>query len=185
MIVTLSFILLAFLAMAGAVGVLFFRRTLHCAYSFLLCCVALVGLCFLLNLAFLALVQLFTTLMIAGLLAVGTPGSQHNPASLLRPKLRWLPVALILLAIIIWAIIGGRIGEPILQSTPIWAIHGERVAAFGQEMINNRLVLLELVGLFLLASIVSITHLTRQSQKVSSSDELDRFPQQRPLEKTE
>lgn len=178
MIITLSFILLAVSAAAGAAGILFLRRTIHCAYAYLACCTALVGLCLLLDLIFLALFQLFTALLVAALLAAGTPDRSLEPTLPRYQHRRWLPMVLVLIAISIWAILQGKIGEPILQSIPMWAIRGEGIAAFGQEIVNNHLVLLGLVGLLLLASVVSLTHLTRQSRKTSGSDELDRLPQQ-------
>jgi NADH-quinone oxidoreductase subunit J len=174
MIVSILFYVFAALAVVGAIGLLVLQRAVHCGYCFLLCCVALVGLCLLLNLGFLALVQLLITLAVTGLLATGTSIRHSKQPAGRRRMLIWLLVAVLLMSIIAWAIVQGRIGEPIHQSVPMWAVYGERVAAFGQELLDNHLVLLELVGLFLLASAVSITHLIRQSRKTASSDEFGR-----------
>jgi NADH-quinone oxidoreductase subunit J len=174
MMVTLAFVLLALLSIVGAAGLLFLRKVTHCAGAFLLCCVALAGLYLLLNLSFLALVQLWVVFLMASLIVMGATMISRQSTRSERQVLGFLPVALLLSVTAFWAITQGELGEPVLQSTPMWAVRGEHIAAFGQELLDNHLVPVGLVGLFLLTSIVSISHVIRSGGHVSSVDELDR-----------
>ena len=167
MIVTVLFVLLALLAVAGAGGALFLRRPLHGALSCTLCTAALAGLYLLLGSPFLAAVQLAAVFM-AGVLRVGA-ALVFGPR-LPERRLRWpLLAGAALLGIAAWgiaaaAVTAGRIGAPILRSVPMWAVQEEHVRAFGRELLANHWVVWDLLGVLLLTGIVAAAYLARQGR---------------------
>jgi len=162
MTILLLFAFLSTLAVLGAGGVLFLRRTMHCAFSFLLCGVALAGLYLLLSNPFLAAVQLVGVFLTGAVLVSGVLA--FDPDVHGRHALWFWPAGAVFVGVTIWGIARGRIGVPILRSVPMWAVQEGHVAAFGRELLTRYLVAFELLGLLLLVSIVGVTYLARQSR---------------------
>jgi NADH:ubiquinone oxidoreductase subunit 6 (subunit J) len=180
MIVLGLFILLAVVALAGAAGVLICRQATHCVFAFLLCCLALGGLYLLLNVQVLAVLQLATSVFLAGTMAaVGIPAAREATHADRRPPLHaraarasirralsWPAWAgLLFLALVAWVLAHATTGEPVFSSPPIWAVPGGQAAALGQELATRYLIVFALLGLLLLAGLASIGYLIQQSQR--------------------
>jgi NADH:ubiquinone oxidoreductase subunit 6 (subunit J) len=56
------------------------------------------------------------------------------------------------------------LGDPALNSLPMWAARGDHISALGQELANRHSLLLTLLGFLILASIVSVAYLRRSRQ---------------------
>lgn len=161
MLFTVTFAILALLALVGAGGLLLYRRILPCLASFFTCAAALAGLYLLLNMQFMALVQLLTGFSLAG--AWLTANLSSFPEERHRPALRYLPPAVLLGAAICWSILRGRVGEPIPISSPVWAARGTYLSALGEQLSGPYVTLFVLVGLLLLAAMVSAAYLGAQN----------------------
>lgn len=159
MIVTLAFVLLALMAVAGAAGLLFMRRIDHCAWAFGITCVALGGLYLLLNNFLAAAMQLVSLFILGSLLAVGWGAGRTTGVS--RAVWWVLPVGLGLVALAGWAVLSGQISGIPSIAVPIWTAREEWVVALGQELLRNYVILIELLGLFLLACLVGIAYVHR------------------------
>ena len=178
MIVTILFVPLVALALAGAAGVLLLKKIIPGICAFLLSITALAGLYFLLDASFLAALQLFFCFLSGSALIWGAkrfdlaaqPTRPESPKTTApaRPNLArllvFVPLALILAAVAGWAIVRGRIGAAVLQSPPLWAVQGEYIPALGQELLANNLVPFELIGLFLLIGLVIVARLSRSAR---------------------
>lgn len=162
MVLTISFAILSFIALVGASGLLVYRRVLPCVFSFLSCAAAIAGLYLSLNLEFMALVQLLTGVALAGAWLAANlafaPDDRHVPAW------RYLPPAVLLGLALCWSIVGGRVGEPILISAPVWAAQATYLPALGQQLSGSYATLFLLVGLLLLTCITSAAYLIGQNE---------------------
>jgi NADH:ubiquinone oxidoreductase subunit 6 (subunit J) len=180
MIVLGLFILLAVVALGGAAGILICRQVTHCVFSFLLCCLALGGLYLLLNMQVLAVLQLATSVFLAGTLAaVGIPAAReatqadhrlplHARAERanIRRALSWPAwIGLLFLSLVAWVLAHATTGEPVFSSPPIWAVPGGQAAALGQELATHYLIVFALLGLLLLAGFASIGYLIQQGKR--------------------
>jgi NADH-quinone oxidoreductase subunit J len=162
-IVAVSFVTLAVLALAGAGGLLVYRRVQHCVRSFLTCAAALAGLFALLNLGYLAAVQVAIHAGLVSLLLLALPLAPNQMAGRRSP---WLLVAAVpFLAVTIWGIIAGTLGEPVLALPPVWAARGNAVSTLGQQFGAGYLVPFALAGLLIVVCVVSAAYMlhTRQS----------------------
>ena len=178
--------LLAALTIAGAGGVLFSRRRLTCVSSWVLCSAALSGFCLLLDLHVLAAAQFTVNLYLAGIiLAAGRPeqsAPSRTVASSRRPgRVLWYVAGGALFVGLAWllaarsqaiagALATGMLGEPMLDSLPMWASRGDHISSLGQELANRHSILLALLGLLLLASIVSVAHTHRLGHRPRERD---------------
>ena len=162
MIIPVAFIALAVLALAGAGGLLFYRRVQHCVLSFLACVAALAGLYALLNLGFLAAMQLAVHAGLVSLLLLELPLAQSRATS---RRSVWLLVATApFLAVTIWGIADGALGEPALALPPVWAARGNVVSSLGRQLGTVYLVPFALVGLLTVVCIVSTAYVLRRRQ---------------------
>lgn len=164
MTVTVLYTVLAAVAIVGAGGLLFLRRPVHCLLAFLLCATALAGLYLLLNMQFLAAVQITVGVGLVGaVLAANLSGELSQQRGQYRP---WYILATIaFMAVVCWGIVTGAIGESTLTSPPVWAVRGGYIPALGQELTTTHIVPFALLGLLLLVCIVSTTYLLRQHQE--------------------
>jgi NADH-quinone oxidoreductase subunit J len=162
--ITLLFTALAVLSIVGTGGLLVCRQVAHCACSFLLSAVALIGLYLLLNLQFIAAVQLVASAGLVSIgIALGLPATREHRQS---NRLLWLSVAALpFIALAYWGITTGTIGEPTLVSPPMWAARGSPVASLGSEFIKRYTIPYALIGLLLLVSIVTATYLLRSREQ--------------------
>jgi NADH-quinone oxidoreductase subunit J len=182
MIISVLFVVLAVLAVASAGGLLFFRRVDRCVLSFLLCATALAGLYLLLNLQFMAAIQLTMGVGLLGsLLVTSLPISREQPGSTPQrvvddtpgsgplDRLRWVVVAAVAFAAAVyWGIARGTIGEPVPTSPPVWAVPGEHIPALGKEITTSYLIPFALLGLLLLACVVSAAYQFRQGKETDA-----------------
>lgn len=168
MIVTVLFVLLSLLAVAGAAGILCCRQVSYCGLSFLLCGTAVAGLHMLLNMQFLAALQLALSVALsstvivicqAALVSVNARESSH-----FRRLLWCAPLGLLFAALGLWGIGSASIGPPATSSAPMWAARGEHVPSLGKELMTRYSALFTLLGLLMLVGIVSAGYLIRQSQ---------------------
>lgn len=153
--------LLALLAVIGAGGLLLWKKPAHHILSFLGYGIALAGLYLLLGLPLVAAIQLIG-IVLSNVLLLAINVSNEPTKADHRSWLWAAPVGLILLGLLSGLIVSGRLGEPVLTSIPMWAARQEPIVAFGQELLTNYLVLLELWGLLLLVGIVAVTYLLRE-----------------------
>jgi NADH-quinone oxidoreductase subunit J len=160
MIVTILFGLLAAIAILGACGVLLCRRVLHCGLSFLLCSAALSGLFLLLDVHFLAATQFAIGVCLTGMM-ISIITSAHNAEAHPGFTLPYAAGGALFLALALWAIVKGQMGEPVLSSLPMWATRGDHISALGRELVGRYSLPFVLFGLLLLVSIVSAVHLHR------------------------
>ena len=135
--------------------------------------IALSGFCLLLDLHFLAAVQLTVNLYLAGIiLTTGKPersATALDITALLRPgRVLGYVAGGVLFVGLAWLLAAtsqtmarGMLGEPTFNSLPMWAARGDHVSALGQELVTRHSVLLILLGLLILASIVSVAHMRR------------------------
>ncbi len=159
MIVTLAFVLLALAALGGAAGLLWARRVDHGVWAFGVICAALGGLYGLLNNPLAVAMQVMSLFVMGGLLAMGWAAAR----SAVLPRALWwtLPVGLGLAALAGWAVLSGQIGGAPAISMPIWVVREDWLAALGQELLNEYVILIELLGLFLLTCLVGIAYVRR------------------------
>jgi len=158
-IITVSFVALAVLALAGAGGLLFYRRVQHCVLSFLACVAALAGLYALLNLGLLAAMQLAVHAGLVSLLFLELPLAQSRATS---RRSVWLLIAVApFLAVTIWGLADGTLGEPALALPPVWAARGNVVSSLGQQLGTGYQVPFALVGLLTIVCIVSTAYVLR------------------------
>ena len=156
MIIPVAFVALAVLALAGAGGLLFYRRVQHCVLSFLACVAAFAGLYALLNLGFLAAMQLAVHAGLVSLLLLELPLAQRQATA--RRSVWLLVTAAPFLAVTIWGIADGDLGEPVLALPPVWAAHRNVVSSLGQQLSTVYLVPFALVGLLTVVCIVSAAY---------------------------
>jgi NADH:ubiquinone oxidoreductase subunit 6 (subunit J) len=162
--ITVLFVALALLAVAGACGLLFARHTAHAAAAFLACAAALAGLYGLLDLRFAAAVQAALGVGLSGaLLVTSLPrGEQSSPV---RRVVRYGAAAVPLLVIILLAMARGRVSESALSLPPVWASRGSYLFALGQQMASSFLAPVLLICLLLAVSVLSIRVLLRSEAK--------------------
>ena len=161
MIVSMLFVLLAVAAIIGAAGVLVCRKSSRCGLSFLLCCLAISGLFSLLDLRFVAIVQLVTGICVAGVfLTLHTP----SRVATLRVSgaLLYTSVGTVLLCLTAWGILSGSLGTPVLHALPMWAVPGEHLGALGRELIERYSVPVVLLAFLLLTGVLAAAYLLRQ-----------------------
>jgi NADH:ubiquinone oxidoreductase subunit 6 (subunit J) len=168
--------LLAAAIICGAGGILFSRRRLTCISYWMLCSTALSGFCLLFDLHFLAISQLTVSLYLAGIiLVISRPQRRapaHNISALLHPgHVLWYVAGGALFVSLVWllatnsqATTQAMLGDPALNSLPMWAARGDHISALGQELANRHSLLLTLLGFLILASIVSVAYLRRSRQ---------------------
>ena len=60
----------------------------------------------------------------------------------------------------------GVLGDPTFTSLPVWAARGDHVSALGQELVTRHSILLTLLGVLILASIVSVAHVRRSRHRL-------------------
>jgi NADH-quinone oxidoreductase subunit J len=168
MMVTVIFVLLSILAVAGAAGILCCRRISYCGLSFLLCGTAVAGLYMLLNMQFLAALQIVLSVALsstvvvicqAALISVNASESSH-----FRRLLWCAPLGLLFIALGLWGIGGASIGVPTTNSAPMWAARGEHVPSLGKELVSRYSALFTLAGLLMLVGIVTAGFCIRQVQ---------------------
>jgi NADH:ubiquinone oxidoreductase subunit 6 (subunit J) len=166
-IVAVLFVVLAAAALAGAGGTLFGRRTTRCLAAFLLCCLALAGLYGLLDMDYIAVVQLLTSICMAGLCLLLAASEQAARPRL--PGVLWIAlIALVFLTLTIYAVLRGTLGEPFLGALPIWAVPGEHLFTLGSELVERYTILLALLALLLLAAILAAAYVFRQASYARS-----------------
>lgn len=160
MAATTAFALLLLLAIAGAGGVLLFRRPGQCCVAFVLCSTALAGIYGFLDLRFAALIELAILAGLFGLVfIVVLPWFGRHTA----PRTWWaslvvLPLTVLITLVLSQSAIQESAAGPLL---PMWAVTGSHLAALGREWFTRHAVLLILTGLLLLASLVSTAYLVR------------------------
>jgi NADH:ubiquinone oxidoreductase subunit 6 (subunit J) len=160
-IVAVLFVVLAAVAVVGAGGILVCRRAARCVASFLLCCSALAGLYGILGMDYIAVIQLVTSLCMAGLFLVFLTSEQAAGARM--PSALWCAViALTFLTLTTYAVLHGTLGEPVLGTLPIWAVPGEHLSTLGSELLERYTILLALLALLLLAGILAAAYVIRQ-----------------------
>ena len=168
MIASVLFVLLSLLAVAGAAGILCCRRVSYCGLSFLLCGTAVAGLHMLLNMRFLAALQLALSVALsstvivicqAALVSVSARESSH-----FRRLLWCAPLGLLFAALGVWGIGSAEMGPAATSSAPMWAAPGEHIPSLGKELLTRYSALFTLLGLLMLTGIVAAGYLTRQSQ---------------------
>jgi NADH-quinone oxidoreductase subunit J len=165
MIVTVTFAALAALALIGAGGLILCRRVAACALSFLLCITSLGGLYLLLDLQFVAAIQLTASVGLTGaVLIIAWPVSQRR--ALVRRTLWYAFAAVPLAALACWCIVRGDIRQPILTSPPVWAARDSYLQALGRELIVGYHIPFLLAGVLLLTGIISVTYLLSQRREV-------------------
>ena len=169
--------LLAIVAISGAGGILFSRRRLTCVSSWVLCSAALSGFCLLLDLHFLAAVQLTVNLYLAAIILAASRSERsipgHDITSPSRPgQVIGYVAAGATLVGLAWLLMtrSGILGEPMLNSLPMWAARGDHISALGQELVNRHSILLALLGLLILASIVSVAYVCRSHHRPRGRD---------------
>jgi NADH:ubiquinone oxidoreductase subunit 6 (subunit J) len=174
--------LLAVMAISGAGGILFCRRRLACVSSWVLCSAALSGFCLLLDLYFLAAAQFTVNLYLAGIiLATGRPERGAPAREITSPshpgRVLWYIAGGAFFVGLAWllatrnqAIAQEMLGEPTLNSLPMWAARGDHVSTLGQELANRHAVLLALLGVLILASIVSVAYVRRSRHHPGGRD---------------
>jgi NADH:ubiquinone oxidoreductase subunit 6 (subunit J) len=161
-IVAVPFVVLAAMAIVGAGGILLCRRAGRCVVSYLLCCSALAGLYGILGMDYIAVIQLVTSLGMAGLFLAFLTSEQAAHARM--PDALWCAViALAFLTLTMYAIFHGSLGEPVLGTLPIWAVPGEHLSTLGSELLERYTILLALLALLLLASILAVAYVIRQT----------------------
>jgi NADH:ubiquinone oxidoreductase subunit 6 (subunit J) len=140
-----------------------FRDLLHGALSFLLCCAALTGLYLLLNLHFVAAIQLtIGTALTALVVLLGS--TMATDGVIPRPRVGYLIGVLPFVVIAFAAIYRGSIGDPVLTLPPTWAARGESIPSLGRMMSDSFTVVFGLVGLMLFTSIVGIAYLFQEDK---------------------
>ena len=166
MIVSALSVVLAALAVAGAGGLLLFRRMDRCVLAFLLCAGALAGLYLRLNLQFIAAIQITVCVGLLGaLLATSLPLGCEQPKGAPHGG-GWSILAAVPFAVAVtWGIASGTIGEPILTSPPVWAVQGGYIPALGRELATSYLIPFALLALLLLVCFVSAVYLLGQGKE--------------------
>ena len=168
MTVAVLFVVLAAVALIGAGGVLVCRRATRCPAFFLLCCSALAGLYGLLDIDYIAVIQLVTGICTAGLFLMFLTSEQA--AHVRMPDALWCAViALVFPTLTIYAILHGTLGDPVLGALPIWAVPGEHLYTLGSELVERYTILLALLALLLLAGILAAAYVFRQASHAGPS----------------
>ena len=182
--ITASFVALALVAAAGAIGVLVHSRTMYAVLSFLLCGLSMGGLFLLLNMPFLAAVHLVVQVCLTGMVLVlgassltepQTQGGQGKdarlsvPARLTRHVAWGMGLGILLLLPMGWVIAHASVAEPVLSSLPMWVTPGGHIAALGDQWLDYYPVALALLGLLLLTGIVSAVCLLRPKKATSQT----------------
>jgi NADH:ubiquinone oxidoreductase subunit 6 (subunit J) len=164
-IVPVLFGFLASVAVLAAGGILLFRRPVHCSISFSVCCAALAGLYGLLSLPLVAAAQFLVGVCLTGLVIMTTTVGFRAGARMRGTH--WTFIAGVpFLVLLVWAIVNGAIGEPVLTSPPIWAMSARHLTVLGQQWVDKHAVALVLVGLLLLTGIISVASLARQAREL-------------------
>lgn len=170
MIVSLSFSVLAILAVVGAGGLLVCRRPVRCVLSFLMCATALAGLFLLLSLQYVATVQVAVNVGLAGLaLGIALSDDQRD---LWFGRSPWLALAALpLLALAAWSIGRGAIGESVLALAPVWAAQGRYITVLGEMLFTSHIVPFSLVVLLSAVGLASMGYVLRQRRGWEREDE--------------
>ena len=163
MIVTLFFVLLATLSLLGALGLVLCRQRLHCLLSFVLFSAAMAGLYLLLNMRFVALIQLtIGTALSAWVLTMDVTLLHHSSDH--RPRIGHLIAVLPFAVLACIAILRGAIESPVLVLPPIWATGKESIPSLGRVLTDSFVIVFGLLGLMLFTSIVAVTYLFQKSE---------------------
>ncbi|MBN1643045.1 MAG: hypothetical protein JXA09_17555 [Anaerolineae bacterium] len=155
MIITLLFLALASLAVAGALGILFAHRIVHAASAFLVCAAAVAGLHGLLDLRYLAAAQAALGVGLGGVLLLASLPGGARPPRLRRIARHGIAVAP-LLAIVLLALARGEVSKPALALPPVWASRGSYLFALGQQMALAYLVPVLLICLLLAVAALGV-----------------------------
>jgi NADH:ubiquinone oxidoreductase subunit 6 (subunit J) len=166
--VSIAFVVLSTAALVGAGGLLFCRRAAHCVLSFLLTASALAGLYALLNLQFIAVIQLAVNVALTALTLIATlplvPDRAHPGRSL------WpLGASALLLVVAYWGIVRGTIQEPLLALPPVWASRGDYIATLGHELTTSYSIFFALSGLLFATCIVGSAYALSQGRRSRST----------------
>jgi NADH:ubiquinone oxidoreductase subunit 6 (subunit J) len=158
-IATVAFVVLALLSLAAALALLISHHLATALASFGLHTTALVAMYALMNLRFLAAVQLAVNAAIAAALWVGTPSDEADRGP--RSRSGWYALAVLPLAVLAcWSVAKGSIGEPAPDQMPVWATRGTYLQAVGEQLLSSYLVPFLLVALLLIVSVVAIGYVT-------------------------
>jgi NADH:ubiquinone oxidoreductase subunit 6 (subunit J) len=169
MAVTIAFALLSFLAVAAALGTLLADRPIDSSLSFVFCMVALGGILGLLGLGFAAVAQLAVAGVLSSLLLLVTWPPQAHRASPLRA--RYLIAVVPLAVLIVWTLSRFTPGDPTAGPAFVGTAAGSHWSVLGRELVGRYGVVLALLGLLLLASLVSVAYTFQRKDPALDSEE--------------
>jgi NADH-quinone oxidoreductase subunit J len=154
---TLPFLILAVLTLAGATATMLLRKLVHCALALSVSFVSLAGLYLDLGAQFVGLVQLLVyvgAVVILIVFAILLTRSDELPVQKLRfslkaPWLAGLVVAAAIFAVLAWAVSSGGITQASLTTAP-----PTTVRQIGDALMQRFVLPFEVVGLLLTAALI-------------------------------
>lgn len=160
---TVPFLILAALTIAGAVATMTLRKLIHCALALAVSLVGLAGLYLDLGAQFVGLVQVLVyvgAVVILIVFAILLTRADELPTHGLGRAVSGVIVSACALAVLAWAVVSGGAAVGIAQSTQQAAI-----SSIGNAMMQRFILPLEVVGLLLTAALIGAVVIAMEEKR--------------------
>jgi NADH:ubiquinone oxidoreductase subunit 6 (subunit J) len=149
---TVPFVILAVLTIAGATATMTLRKLVHCALALSICFIGLAGLYLDLGAQFVGLVQVLVyvgAVVILIVFAILLTRSDDSPAPKAARVVSGVVVSAGVFAVLAWAMMTGAGVEPVVVAQPQMAMK-----EIGGALMRRFILPLEVVGLLLTAALI-------------------------------
>ena len=160
---TVPFLILAALTIAGAVAAMTLRKLIHCALALAVSLVGLAGLYLDLGAQFVGLVQVLVyvgAVVILIVFAILLTRADEVPTHGLGRAVSGVIVSACVFAVLAWAVVSGGAAVGIAQSTQQAAI-----SSIGNAMMQRFILPLEVVGLLLTAALIGAVVIAMEEKR--------------------
>ena len=160
---TAPFVILATVAIAGAMAAMTLRKLVHCALALAVCFVGLAGLYLNLNAQFVGLVQVLVyvgAVVILIVFAILLTRHDELPTQTSRMRIAGLGVSAVVFVLLAWAVTAGGAQMGAAGSPPEAAIKD-----IGSALMQRYVLPLEVVGLLLTAALIGAVVIAMEEKK--------------------
>ena len=160
---TAPFVILAIVAIGGAVAAMTMRKLVHCALALAVSFVGLAGLYLNLNAQFVGLVQVLVyvgAVVILIVFAILLTRHDELPVQTGRTRIAGLGVSAVVFAVLAWAVTAGGAKLGVAGGTPEAAMKD-----IGGALMQQYVLPLEVVGLLLTAALIGAVVIAMEEKK--------------------